>query len=286
MHEQRIGMNPGLCVCVVAVRVNGPVSTACVMPLDSFGVARERFGELDPHGIAYREGRPVMLVFGPHVARDGVKPASGGECGFRVQHDFDAFVPLFGVGDNRRRKFGACGERPVVLYIESVALDHRDNGKGRVARHVYAQALFGKGLVKDEVRHRQRRNVLVTLLVAVHDVARLDSEGERDERVLLQVGAADVLARTCGKAREYRGGQGKAHVLVGVGGNVQQQPGIGGETLELELAQGIGLGVERLGIEVDVRGVLVRDPYGGPLYRNGRTRERVADVELAGNARA
>ena len=206
LHEKRVLAYPGVRRGETPVARDGPRCLRDKVPLHAFHVLAQLFGELDPQRVVDGETGPVFFVLRPGVARDRVEPAVGGERGSPVERDFDALVLLLGVGDDCRRELGACGERPVVLEEQRVALDLRRQDESRVAGHAHTQVVFGNRLVENKVGDREGRYVLVALLVGIHDVARLDAERDGDGSVLRQVGAADVLARFGGEPRQHRGG--------------------------------------------------------------------------------
>ena len=154
----------------------------------------------------------------------------------------------------------------------------------RVACHGDAQVLVRERFVEHEIGRGEGRDVLEAVQVAVHHVARLDARLGLDERVLRQVGAADVLARIGLEPREHCGGQGEAHTLVCIGSDAQQQPRIGGEVRKFKAPERIGLCMVIVGFLVYECRILVCYLDASLCDRDGVARSGVANVELARNA--
>ena len=115
LDKQRVLVDPGVGVRVVAIAIDGAVHSAGVVPLDAVGILGQLLGELDPHGILDAEGGLEFLVAGPGVACDRVNAPLGLESGIVRKLDFNAFARLFAVGDNLHGNQGCWGEGCVVV---------------------------------------------------------------------------------------------------------------------------------------------------------------------------
>lgn len=171
LDKQRVLVYPRVGVSVVAVRVDGAVHSAGVVPLDTVGILGQFLGELDPDGIFDAEGCLEVLVAGPGVARDGVYAAAGLECGVARKVDIDAFAGFLSVGDDFYGNQGGRGEGDIVVQEQGVLVDLGLDGQcGCIGSDGDGEVAGTDLLVEYVVRDFQLGYVLEALVVLVHDV--------------------------------------------------------------------------------------------------------------------